>query len=151
MHGLLVLLTLDKQDPRATSRHDSVFLCWQVIYYLSGLTCDDTNVTTKGCPQRAAAEHGVAFIAPDTSPRGLGIEGEDESWDFGTGAGFYLNATQDKWKQYRMYDYILKELPAVLGNLQNLDLDKASTSTLAPAIRQSSMHDLYPQHPCLDL
>ena len=105
-----------------------------MIYYLSGLTCTDDNVIQKGCPQRAAAQHGIAFIAPDTSPRGLGIEGEDESWDFGTGAGFYLNATQDKWKQYRMYDYIVKELPAVLGNLQNLDLTKVLADRAAALI-----------------
>ena len=58
----------------------------------------------------------VAFVAPDTSPRGANIEGEDESWDFGTGAGFYLDATAPKWsKNYRMYSYITKELPAFLA------------------------------------
>ena len=105
----------------------------QVLYYLSGLTCTDQNVITKGYPQRMAAEKGIAFVAPDTSPRGLGIEGEDESYDFGTGAGFYVNATEPKWKQYCMYDYIVKELPALLGKLQNLDVDKASTQPSAHA------------------
>ena len=99
----------------------------QVLYYLSGLTCTDQNVITKGFPQHMAAQKGIAFVAPDTSPRGLGIEGEDESYDFGTGAGFYVNATEPKWKQYRMYDYIVKELPAVLGHLPNLDTKKAGS------------------------
>jgi len=97
-----------------------------IIYYLSGLTCNDENVMVKSGSQRACEAHGVAFIAPDTSPRGLGIRGEDESWDFGTGAGFYLNATQEPWVKYRMYDYILSELPQVLRALKNLDVDKAS-------------------------
>ena len=58
----------------------------------------------------------IGFVAPDTSPRGAGIEGEDDSWDFGTGAGFYLDATAPKWeKNYRMYSYITQELPAVLA------------------------------------
>ncbi|KAK9793993.1 hypothetical protein WJX73_000375 [Symbiochloris irregularis] len=97
-----------------------------VLYYLSGLTCNDENVIQKSGCQRAAAQHGIAFVAPDTSPRGLSIEGEDESWDFGSGAGFYLNATQDKWKQYRMYDYITKELPEVLGQFDELDTSNAA-------------------------
>jgi S-formylglutathione hydrolase len=97
-----------------------------VVWYLSGLTCTDENVIQKSGVQRKCAELGLALIAPDTSPRGLNIEGEDESWDFGTGAGFYLNATQDKWKQYRMYDYITKELPAVLQHLSELNLQKAA-------------------------
>lgn len=78
--------------------------------------------------QRIAAELGVAVIAPDTSPRGLGIEGEDESWDFGTGAGFYLNATQEKWRQYRMYDYVVKELPMLLAEFSDLDLSKVRSA-----------------------
>lgn len=144
----------------------------QVIYYLSGLTCTDENFTQKAGAQRKAAELGVALVAPDTSPRGLGIEGEDDrcgsmralprlpchsacpvgcdalafgrvgceqihrlwhqaaschprscsahvvqprSWDFGTGAGFYLDATAPKWQRYRMYSYITRELPAVIA------------------------------------
>jgi S-formylglutathione hydrolase len=79
-----------------------------VVYYLSGLTCTDENVIIKSGVQRACAKHGIALIAPDTSPRGLGVEGEEESWDFGVGAGFYLNATVEKWKNWRMYDYITK-------------------------------------------
>ena len=62
-----------------------------MVYYLSGLTCTDENFTLKAGAQRKAAELGLAVVAPDTSPRGLGVEGEDESWDFGTGAGFYVS------------------------------------------------------------
>lgn len=79
-----------------------------IIYYLSGLTCTDENVIQKSGVQRACAEHGIAFIAPDTSPRGLNVDGEADSWDFGVGAGFYVNSTVDKWKNWRMYDYITK-------------------------------------------
>eukprot|EP00411_Alexandrium_monilatum_P058385 CAMPEP_0175510734 /NCGR_PEP_ID=MMETSP0096-20121207/11539_1 /TAXON_ID=311494 /ORGANISM="Alexandrium monilatum, Strain CCMP3105" /LENGTH=501 /DNA_ID=CAMNT_0016812915 /DNA_START=59 /DNA_END=1561 /DNA_ORIENTATION=- len=87
-----------------------------VLYYLSGLTCTDDNVTQKACAQRAAAAHGMVIVAPDTSPRGAGIEGEDESYDFGSGAGFYVDATVDKWaKNYNMYSYITKELPALIN------------------------------------
>ena len=73
-----------------------------VLVYLSGLTCTDENFSSKSGGQRAASKVGLALVIPDTSPRGLGIEGEDESYDFGSGAGFYLNATEPKWKQYRM-------------------------------------------------
>jgi hypothetical protein len=67
-----------------------------VIYYLSGLTCTDENFIQKAGAQRKASELGVALIAPDTSPRGLGVPGESDAWDFGVGAGFYLNATVRK-------------------------------------------------------
>lgn len=73
---------------------------------LAGLTCTDEIVIQKAGAQRSCAEHGIAFVAPDTSPRGLSVEGEADSWDFGVGAGFYINATVDKWKNWRMYDYI---------------------------------------------
>lgn len=101
----------------------------KVVYYLSGLTCTDDNVMQKSGAQRKAAELGLALVAPDTSPRGLGIPGEDDAYDFGTGAGFYLNATQEQWKRYRMYDYVLQELPQVLGDIKGLDLTKARAST----------------------
>ena len=82
------------------------------LLYLSGLTCTDENVCTKGGPLfQLLASLQIAFIAPDTSPRGANIQGESESWDFGTGAGFYLDATQEPWsKNYKMYSYILDEL-----------------------------------------
>lgn len=86
-----------------------------VLWYLSGLTCNDQNVVTKGGFHRLAAELGLIVICPDTSPRGAGIEGEDDDWDFGSGAGFYLDATAEPWAaNYRMESYISKELPALV-------------------------------------
>lgn len=86
-----------------------------VIYWLSGLTCTEENFIIKSGFQRYAAQYNCIVIGPDTSPRGAGIEGEDTDWDFGTGAGFYVDATTDKYSNnYRMYSYMLKELfPAV--------------------------------------
>ncbi|KAJ1287038.1 hypothetical protein BS78_03G399900 [Paspalum vaginatum] len=98
-----------------------------VLYWLSGLTCTDENFIIKSGAQRAAAAHGIALVAPDTSPRGLNIKGESESYDFGVGAGFYLNATNEKWKNWRMYDYVVKELPKVLSdNFEQLNTSQAS-------------------------
>ena len=99
------------------------------IYYLSGLTCTDENFTTKAGAQRYAAEHGLALVAPDTSPRGAGVEGESTDWDFGVGAGFYVNATTPAWsKNYNMYDYVVKELPTLLES--SLPLDPARKSVM---------------------
>lgn len=87
-----------------------------VLYYLSGLTCNEQNFTTKAGAQQFASKHGIALVAPDTSPRGVKIEGDDEAWDFGQSAGFYVDATEEKWKtNYRMYSYITKELPAIVN------------------------------------
>ncbi|MBD2098690.1 S-formylglutathione hydrolase [Trichocoleus sp. FACHB-591] len=87
-----------------------------VLYFLSGLTCTEENFITKAGAQQFAAKHGVMLVAPDTSPRNTGIPGEDEDWDFGTGAGFYVDATQEPWSQhYRMYSYITEELPALIA------------------------------------
>ncbi|ESW17573.1 hypothetical protein PHAVU_007G250500 [Phaseolus vulgaris] len=98
-----------------------------VLYWLSGLTCTDENFIVKSGAQRAAAAEGIALVAPDTSPRGLNVEGEADSWDLGVGAGFYVNATQEKWKNWRMYDYIVKELPKLLSdNFPQLETSKAS-------------------------
>lgn len=98
-----------------------------VLYYLSGLTCTDENFMTKAGAQRKSAELGVALVAPDTSPRGLGVPGESDSWDFGVGAGFYLNATEEPWKNWRMYDYVVNELPALIAaQFPKLDTSKAS-------------------------
>ncbi len=86
-----------------------------ILYWLSGLTCTAENFTTKAGAQRWAAEHGVLLVAPDTSPRGAGVAGEDESYDLGTGAGFYVNATTGGWEDhYRMYDYVVEELPELI-------------------------------------
>ncbi|NQW00155.1 MAG: S-formylglutathione hydrolase [Rhodospirillales bacterium] len=87
-----------------------------VVYYLSGLTCSQDNVTTKGGFQRMAAELGLCIVCPDTSPRGAGYAGEDDSYDFGSGAGFYVDATQSPWSgMYRMYSYVSSELPALIA------------------------------------
>ncbi|CAH1957740.1 unnamed protein product [Acanthoscelides obtectus] len=87
-----------------------------VIYWLSGLECSEANFIQKAGAQRYAAEHGVIIVNPDTSPRSLNIPGDSEAWDFGVGAGFYVNATQEPWKKnYRMYSYVTEELPAVVA------------------------------------
>ncbi|ALO45617.1 S-formylglutathione hydrolase [Pseudohongiella spirulinae] len=84
------------------------------VYFLSGLTCSDENFSTKAGAQRVAAELGLALVIPDTSPRGDAVA-DDESYDLGQGAGFYLNATQAPWSEhYRMYDYITEELPTLV-------------------------------------
>ena len=85
-----------------------------VLYWLSGLTCNEQNFITKAGAQRYAAEHGVILVAPDTSPRGEDVP-DVEGYDLGQGAGFYLNATQPPWAtHYRMYDYVVSELPALI-------------------------------------
>jgi len=85
-----------------------------VLYWLSGLTCNDENFTTKAGAQRVAAELGIALVMPDTSPRGDEVA-DDAGYDLGKGAGFYLNATQAPWaNHYRMYDYLRDELPALI-------------------------------------
>ncbi len=87
------------------------------MLWLSGLTCSHENFLTKAAALRFANEHGILLIVPDTSPRGYPLPGDSEGWDFGVGAGFYLNATETPWREhYRMYDYIVSELiPLVLG------------------------------------
>jgi S-formylglutathione hydrolase len=87
-----------------------------VLYWLSGLTCTDENFMHKAGAQRLAAQLGIAIVAPDTSPRGQGVPDDAETaYDFGLGAGFYVNATQAPWDQhYQMYDYVVKELPALI-------------------------------------
>ncbi len=85
-----------------------------VLYWLSGLTCSEQNFITKAGAQRYAAEHGLILVAPDTSPRGAGVA-DAEGYDLGQGAGFYLNATREPWAaHYRMYDYVVDELPALV-------------------------------------
>ena len=98
-----------------------------VLYFLSGLTCTEENVTAKGGAQRYAAEAGIALVAPDTSPRGLELPGEHDDWDFGSGAGFYVNATESPFRNhYRMYAYVTEELPALLSQTQPIDVARAS-------------------------
>ena len=82
-----------------------------LLIYLAGLTCTGDNGAEKGFFQHKASEKGIAVLYPDTSPRGLNIAGEDDAYDFGTGAGFYVDATQEPWnKGYKMYSYITEEL-----------------------------------------
>jgi S-formylglutathione hydrolase len=87
-----------------------------VVYWLSGLTCTEENFIIKAGAQRVAAELGLAIVVPDTSPRGLNLPGEAASYDFGLGAGFYVDATEEPWSHgYRMYSYVAKELPRVVA------------------------------------
>lgn len=86
-----------------------------VVFWLSGLTCTEENFTVKAGAQRVAAELGLVIVAPDTSPRGVEIDGQDDAYDFGSGAGFYVDATQDPWAaHYQMYSYVTSELPALI-------------------------------------
>ncbi|MBD2100882.1 S-formylglutathione hydrolase [Leptolyngbya sp. FACHB-261] len=98
------------QPPQAQSRR------LPVLYFLSGLTCTEENFMVKAGAQRFAAEHGLILVTPDTSPRDAGIEGENDDWDFGTGAGFYVDATAQPWQaHYQMYSYVVEELPALIA------------------------------------
>ncbi len=93
-----------------------------ILYFLAGLTCTEENFMAKAGAQRYAAEHGLALVAPDTSPRNCDIPGEEDDWDLGTGAGFYVDATHAPWNaHYRMYTYITEELPALVSENFNLD------------------------------
>ena len=87
-----------------------------VLYYLAGLTCTEETFATKAGAQRLAAELGILLVAPDTSPRAPRLAGDDASWDFGLGAGFYVDATQAPWSaHYRMYSYVVRELPELIA------------------------------------
>jgi S-formylglutathione hydrolase len=97
-----------------------------VLFYLAGLTCTEETFAIKAGAQRFAAEHGLALITPDTSPRGANVPGESDGWDFGVGAGFYIDATQEGWtSHYRMESYIADELPALLAQTLPLDMQRA--------------------------
>jgi len=94
------------------------------VYWLSGLTCTEENFIAKAGAQRVAALLGLALVVPDTSPRGLGIPGDHDAWDFGEGAGFYVDATRPPWSaNYRMYSYVANELPATIA--ANFPVDPA--------------------------
>ncbi len=117
--------------------HFSVFLPPQaeqgavpVLYWLSGLTCTDENFVQKAGAQRYAAEQGIAIVCPDTSPRGDEIPDDPEgAWDFGLGAGFYLNAEREPWAaHYRMYDYVTEELPALVNKAFRLNPEACAIS-----------------------
>lgn len=99
-----------------------------VLYWLSGLTCTEDNFMYKAGAQRVAAELGIAIVTMDTSARNNGIEGEDDNFEFGSGASFYLNATTRNWsKNYNMYDYVVTELPEIIETNFNVS-DKKSIS-----------------------
>ncbi|KAM7541802.1 hypothetical protein Aperf_G00000009930 [Anoplocephala perfoliata] len=92
-----------------------------VVFYLSGLTCTEQNFIIKSGAQRYASKLGLILVNPDTSPRGCNIPGEDDKFNIGTSAGFYVNATQEPWnKNYRMYDYVTKELPDLIEKNFNI-------------------------------
>jgi S-formylglutathione hydrolase len=99
-----------------------------VLFYLAGLTCTGDNGAEKGFFQAQASKRGIAVVYPDTSPRGLGISGEDDAYDFGSGAGFYVDATKEPYKHgYRMYSYIVDELPgALFSHFKELDSKRIS-------------------------
>ncbi|KAL3428098.1 s-formylglutathione hydrolase [Phlyctema vagabunda] len=101
-----------------------------VLFYLAGLTCTGDNGAEKGFFQYGASQKGIAIVYPDTSPRGLKIAGEDDSYDFGSGAGFYINATKEPWaKNYKMETYITSELPkALFSSFSELDSSRVSIS-----------------------
>ncbi len=95
-----------------------------VLWYLSGLTCTHENAMTKAGAQLWAAEHGIAVVFPDTSPRGDDVA-DDDAYDLGKGAGFYVNATQDPWaKHYQMWDYLADELPGLLAENFAIDMER---------------------------
>lgn len=116
----------------ATAMEFSIFLPTQaarkpcpVVFYLSGLTCTWANVTEKSGFQRTAAELGLIVVCPDTSPRRTDLPGEHEAYDFGSGAGFYLDATVEPWsRHYRMASYIEDELPALIGGAFPADVSR---------------------------
>ncbi len=119
-----------------------------VLTWLSGITCTEENFTVKAAVQRHAAEHGLLVVAPDTSPRGANVA-DDEAWDIGAGAGFYVNATQAPWSShYRMYEYVVGELPAVVGAGLPADMSRSGLfghsmgghGTLVIALRNSDRY-----------
>ncbi|NGO53207.1 S-formylglutathione hydrolase [Allomesorhizobium camelthorni] len=105
--------------PQAVEQH-----C-PVVWYLSGLTCTHQNVMDKGEYRRMAAELGLIVVCPDTSPRGAEVPDEKDNWQFGCGAGFYVDATQAPFaKNYRMYSYVMEELPTLIGENFPVDMDR---------------------------
>lgn len=99
-----------------------------ILWYLSGLTCTHENAMTKAGAQQWAAEQGIAICFPDTSPRGEGVA-DDDAFDLGKGAGFYVNATQAPWAEhYQMWDYVAQELPALLAQHFPIDAERQSVT-----------------------
>jgi S-formylglutathione hydrolase len=121
-HGGRQLVARHSSTATSTEMTFSIFLPPQaeggerlpMVWYLSGLTCTHANATEKGEYRAACAEHGLIFVAPDTSPRGEGVPDGDD-YDFGLGAGFYVDATEEPWaRNYRMWTYVTEELPALV-------------------------------------
>jgi S-formylglutathione hydrolase len=131
-HGGRQLVVRHASAATSTDMTFSIFLPPQaeeggklpVVWYLSGLTCTHANVTDKGEYRAACAEHGLIFVAPDTSPRGEEVP-DAEGYDFGQGAGFYVDATEEPWRtNYRMWSYVTEELPALVGAEFPIDMDR---------------------------
>ena len=100
-----------------------------VLYFLSGLTCTEDNFIIKSGMQRSAAKHGIVVVSPDTSPRGSNHPKEHDDWDFGSGAGFYVDATQEPWSEnYRMYSYVINEIITLSRNNFNISSENAAIS-----------------------
>ena len=131
-HGGRQLVVKHASSATGTDMTFSVFLPPQgetggklpVLWYLSGLTCTHANVTEKGEYRAACAEHGIIFVAPDTSPRGEGVP-DAESYDFGQGAGFYVDATREPWEaNFRMWSYVTDELPVLVASEFPVDMER---------------------------
>jgi len=119
-----------------------------VLYWLSGLTCTDENFWQKSGFARAAAARGVAVVMPDTSPRGVTIDGADDAYDFGSGAGFYVDATEEKWAgHYRMETYVTQELPAVLKATFGASLMHVKSSIFGHSMGGHGAMSLFLKHP----
>ena len=134
-HGGRQLVVKHASSSTSTDMTFSIFLPPQaesgpcpVLWYLSGLTCTHANVTEKGEYRAACAEHGIIFVAPDTSPRGDGVPDDAEgAYDFGLGAGFYVDATQEPWSaNYRMWSYVTDELPKLVAAEFAADMSRQS-------------------------
>ena len=133
-HGGRQLVVKHASSATSTDMTFSIFLPPQaeeggklpVVWYLSGLTCTHANVTEKGEYRAACAEHGLIFVAPDTSPRGEGVPDDPAAaYDFGLGAGFYVDATESPWsRNYRMWSYVTEELPALVAAEFPADMDR---------------------------
>ena len=131
-HGGRQLLVKHASSATSTDMTFSIFLPPQaeegaklpIVWYLSGLTCTHANVTEKGEYRTTCAERGLIFVAPDTSPRGDDVPDSD-GYDFGKGAGFYVDATEQPWaKHFRMWTYVTDELPALLASEFPVDMDR---------------------------
>ena len=119
-----------------------------VLFFLAGLTCNEETFAIKAGAQRVAAELGLMLVTPDTSPRGTGVEGADADWDFGTGAGFYLDATQAPWAHHwRMESYITGELPQLLA--QHFPVQAAAMSVFGHSMGGHGALTLALRHPGL--